>query len=377
MSRSGRSGLPSGPQPRSRSAVRRYDDYDDDARSVRSDTPSRRQIRPQKSMTSMRDRDEQPSRQRERAPPMPSSRSRRNADDTPQYSNRSSDSTTASSTSSSFLDRMRGYSSSRTSIDDDEPPPKQSSRSMRARPSRRAETPPPGTLFIVPCSCSAAECSVSEEEEEPAGDGFTLWSKVASAASSLTVNVGKAWTTNVATFSGEETPPGQESRLTRAMKAYHIEKARDPSDLPAWLFDERERRRPAPEPTRSSRRRNDYDDDDADDDDRDSRRRPRAEPPQSRGLRDIYDSAAASTTTTSNAYDRSTRGARSYADDAPQPSKATDRLKALRDAKRSAVNPNLLRDEDEQRVRAAPRAEPVVEAPRRRVGLPSGPVARR
>ncbi|KXN82078.1 hypothetical protein AN958_03236 [Leucoagaricus sp. SymC.cos] len=26
------------------------------------------------------------------------------------------------------------------------------------------------------------------------------------------------------------------------MKAYHIAKARDPSDLPVWLFDERERR---------------------------------------------------------------------------------------------------------------------------------------
>jgi len=187
-----------------------------------------------------------------------------------------------------------------------------------------------------------------------------------SAASSLTVNVGKAWASNVSTFSGEETPPGQESRLTRAMKAYHIEKARDPSDLPAWLFDEKERRRPEPEQSRSSRRRNDdYDDDEVDD-----RRRPRAEPPQSRGLRDIYDAAAANSKPTS--YDRSGRGARSYADDTPaQPSRAADRLKALRDAKRSAANPGVGRDEERAK-------EPPREAePRRRVGLPSGPVSRR
>ncbi|OBZ75236.1 hypothetical protein A0H81_04392 [Grifola frondosa] len=78
-------------------------------------------------------------------------------------------------------------------------------------------------------------------EKVPAGFGSSLWSRVAVVASNLTVNVSKAWATNVATFSGEETPPGQESRLTRAMKAYHIEKARDPADLPEWLFEERER----------------------------------------------------------------------------------------------------------------------------------------
>ncbi|KAJ7063263.1 hypothetical protein C8F01DRAFT_1081814 [Mycena amicta] len=313
MSRPSRSGLPSGPGPRSRSAVRnRYDDDD------RSDTPSqsRRQVRPQKSLNSMKSESSQP------PPPMPS-RSRNNP--APSYdtrasdSNRSSDST-ASSTSS-FLDRMRGYASSRTSLDED-PPAKPSARSMRSKASR-AETPPPGP------------------EDDAPGDGYTLWSKVASAASSLTVNVGKAWTSNVSTFSGEETPPGQESRLTRAMKAYHIEKARDPSDLPKWLFDEKERRGPAPEPSRSSRRRDD--DQDAEDDDND-RRRPRGEPPQSRGLRDIYEAAAATSTTS----DRSTRGVRSYADETPQPSRATDRLKALRDAKRSAVNPNVGRRQEEE-----------------------------
>jgi len=343
MSRPSRAGLPSGPGPRSRSAVRaRYDDdqrprddsrtrrrYDDDARVLgRNNDDSRarryddesqsRQVRPQKSQPVL---------------PVPSSRSRHNptVSDTGTRSesstNRSSDSTTSSA--SSFLDRMKGYASSRTSLEDVEVKP-----STRSRPSR-AETPP----------------------SEP-GDGYTLWSRVASAASSLTVSVGKAWASNITTFAGEETPVGQESRLTRTMKAYHLEKAQDPSDLPPWLFDETERRRPAAEPTRSRRHVDE---------------RPMSQveaAPTTRGLRDIYDAAASKS---SHAFDRSVRGARSYADDSPQPSKATDRLKALRDAKRSAVNPNVVMAEEPraERPRVAERdREP---EPRRRVGLPSGP----
>ncbi|KAJ7046740.1 hypothetical protein C8F04DRAFT_208163 [Mycena alexandri] len=351
-SRARAGGLPSGPGPRARSATRnrdadrggsRYDDNDDGGGSSRSTT---RQVRPQKSMTSMNQ-----SRSGARAaPPMPSSRSRR--DQAPSYdrsdsgtTNRSSDSTTASG--SSFFDRMKqsaGYASSRTSFEDDEP----DKRPARSRQGTRDESPPPA---------------------DTPGDGFTLWSKIASTASSLTVNVGKAWHTNVTTFAGEETPVGQESRLTRAMKAYHLEKARDPADLPSWLFDEKERRRPdppAPEASRSNRSRRRDDDDDFEE-------VPKArEPPQSRGLRDIYEAAAASTSTPST---RSTRGARSYADDTPPPSKATDRLKALRDAKRGALSSSA---RDEERGRDAPvEREPEAPPPRRRVGLPTGPVSRR
>lgn len=166
-----------------------------------------------------------------------------------------------------------------------------------------------------------------------------------------------------------DTPVGQESRLTRAMKAYHLEKARDPTDLPVWLFDEKERRRPAPEPSRSRRR-----DRDADyDDDYEVVEKTR-EPPPSRGLRDIYEAAASASSSTAST--RSTRGARSYADDTPQPSRAADRLKALRDAKRTAVNPSAINREEEERGRDAPR-EVETPPPRRRVGLPSGPVSRR
>ncbi|KAJ6596848.1 hypothetical protein DFH09DRAFT_102929 [Mycena vulgaris] len=341
-------GLPSGPGPRSRSVARTRDaDRDNDSDGGRaSPRPSARQVRPQKSTTTL-------AQGRSDPPPMPSSRSRRNPDssydtrsDSRSGTNRSSDSTTSSG--SSFLDRMKqtaGYASSRTSFEEDESD-KPSARSTRSRPARRDSSPPP--------------------ENDTPGDGYTLWSKVASAAGSLTVNVGKAWATNITTFAGEDTPPGQESRLTRAMKAYHLEKARDPTDLPAWLFDEKERRRPTPaaEPSRSRRR---------DDDDYEAEKT-RAEPPPSRGLRDIYEAAASSSSSTPSA--RSTRGARSYADDSPAPSKATDRLKAIRDAKRTAVAPAAARDEE--RGRDPPRAQREPEVPqRRRVGLPSGPVSRR
>ncbi|KAF7778761.1 hypothetical protein Agabi119p4_3106 [Agaricus bisporus var. burnettii] len=75
----------------------------------------------------------------------------------------------------------------------------------------------------------------------PSGDGYTIWNTVTNAASALTVSVSNAWNSQIKTESGEDTPPGQESRLTRAMKAYHTARAQNPSDLPGWLFNERER----------------------------------------------------------------------------------------------------------------------------------------
>ncbi|KAJ7632577.1 hypothetical protein FB45DRAFT_912820 [Roridomyces roridus] len=332
-------GLPSGPGPRARSVTRtrdaeRTERYDSDGE--RSSRPSR-QIRPQKSTTSI---NQSRSRSQAQAPPMPSSRTSYDRSESRTGTNRSSDSTTASG--SSFFERMKqtaGYASTRTSFEEDEDEPeKPPPRSMRNRPSGRDSSPPPES-----------------------GYGYTLWSKVASAASTLTVNVGKA-ASNITTFAGEETPVGQESRLCRAMKAYHLEKARDPSDLPVWLFDEKERRRPAPEPTRTrtrASRKDNYEDDEYEVVDK-----ARAEPPPSRGLRDIYD-AAASKQSAAAAPARSTR---SHVDDMPQPSRATDRLKALRDAKRMGNS----RDED--------RGPPVREAESapapRRVGLPSGPSRR-
>lgn len=131
-------------------------------------------------------------------------------------------------------------------------------------------------------------------------------------------------------FSRADTPPGEESRLTRALKAYHIDKARDPTDLPPWLFEEHERR-PLGRPGTSSRDRegSEYD--------YDSRRATAPSRSGRRGLRDVYDAAAATATATANPS-REPRGR--LQDDvpvAPAPSKANDRLKALRDAKRNVA----------------------------------------
>lgn len=73
------------------------------------------------------------------------------------------------------------------------------------------------------------------------GFGSSLWGRVAAAAGSLSVSVSRAWEANIGVSPGEVTPPGEDSRLARAIKAYHIEKARQPSDLPDWLFSEKER----------------------------------------------------------------------------------------------------------------------------------------
>jgi hypothetical protein len=94
------------------------------------------------------------------------------------------------------------------------------------------------------------------------GYGASLWNRVASAANTLTVNVGKAWASGLFTEDGPGTgialflvrwlvtqalislvtPEGGESRLTQALKSYHLSKARTASDLPPWLFSEEERR---------------------------------------------------------------------------------------------------------------------------------------
>jgi hypothetical protein len=150
-----------------------------------------------------------------------------------------------------------------------------------------------------------------------------------------------------------ETPPGAESRLTRAMKAYHLEKARDASDLPEWLFSEQERRPivrsrfASPREERNSR----YDEDDRS-------IRP-SQPPAATGLRNIY--AAAAAAAGPGSVSPTGRGR----EEGSGASKATDRLKALRDAKRNAVNPNRQIDERD--------VDDGVSGPSTRMGLPSRP----
>ena len=146
--------------------------------------------------------------------------------------------------------------------------------------------------------------------------------------------------------------------MTKALKAYHISKVRDRSELPDWLFNESERGL-----SKSYHRSRNRGDDDNDEDglrrggrdggsrrqygdrtDVEADRTMRSRQERGRGLlRDVYDSA------TTSAPGGGLRGSssrlaygdldetRSMPDTSSNHSKATARLRALRDAKRKAA----------------------------------------
>ncbi|KAI0957559.1 hypothetical protein AcW1_005912 [Taiwanofungus camphoratus] len=125
----------------------------------------------------------------------------------------------SSSSGSSMGDSFRsGYASSRTSFGE-------------------------GSMDTVKGGDQGDVSPVAEKPNKVAdGFGTSLWTRVTSAAGNLKVSMSKVLANGLATSeSGEATPFGQESSLSRAMKAYHIEKARDASDLPDWLFEGRDR----------------------------------------------------------------------------------------------------------------------------------------
>jgi len=248
-----------------------------------------------------------PDRPQQRAPPLPTTNSysatNRNYSESPSYhKSRDSGSSTASS-NFSYRSARTGYASSRTSLEDNEPIHPKGARDLRSQ-SSRDDGP--------------------YQDDAMEGSGSTFWNGFVNVASNLTVNVSKAWASNDNTQDGEETPAGQESRLTRAMKAYHLEKARSASDLPAWLFNERERGVKG-----STGGRTGYDDTRAD-----TPEIPEAPPIiQSSGFRAIYASAA------STDVQRSHRSeATRYGDDGITQSKAANRLRAMREPKRGRIN---------------------------------------
>ncbi|KAG1772637.1 hypothetical protein EDD22DRAFT_859479 [Suillus occidentalis] len=147
-------------------------------------------------------------------------------------------------------------------------------------------------------------------------NGDSIWNRVAAAASVLTVNVNKAWYTRIGASEEEKTAFGRDSHLIRVMKTYHLAKARHPSDLPDWLFDERERKPSLGSRFTESPRGAASDA---------QRLRPSA-------LRHIYDDAASCAPRTNHSQTASRVLA------PPEKigsSKAADRLKAFRDAKRA------------------------------------------
>lgn len=313
-------GLPSGPGPRSR---------------ARSAGPGGR---------SRREASSRPERDNERDTPS-SSRPARGQRPVAERSRRSEDSSSASSSASgsSLFDRMKtgaaSYASSFTSVEDEEDKSYNEDRGRSQRNRNRYQAQGrSGTNQRNQSPEEETEAAASTAAAE--GYGGAIWTRVATAASGLTVSVSKAWATNVATYAGEETPPGQESRLTRAMKAYHLEKARDPSDLPPWLFEEHERRAGRVVVKEKENRE----------------KQPIEKPiPKSspRGLRDIYDSAAVP-----GAINQSSGDVR------PVKKTGTDRLRALREARM----PNGASATPEPTsVGSSARAVP------QRVGLPVGP----
>jgi hypothetical protein len=182
------------------------------------------------------------------------------------------------------------------------------------------------------------------------GYGTSVWNRISSAANTLTINVGKAWSAGLFTDDGEGvygfyssyrylvmcvlcgylvTPPGGETRLTRALKSYHLNKARTTSDLPVWLFTEEERR-----VSRSSftSRENDRMDEQE------------MRTPRRKGLRTIYaDLAETSTNDNTPEFLSERTGFRNRLDQSIRTdgtatgsyrSKATTRLQSMRDARR-------------------------------------------
>ncbi|KAH9842796.1 uncharacterized protein C8Q71DRAFT_853316 [Rhodofomes roseus] len=124
-----------------------------------------------------------------------------------------------SSASGNSLRSYASYASSQTSLADDD---------MKTT----SPTSQVGTPGSVPGS----------PERSPSSLGSSLWTRVATAAESLKVNVGKAISATVTTENGESTPDGQESGLSKALKAYHVDKSNgDAKELPDWLFEGRDR----------------------------------------------------------------------------------------------------------------------------------------
>ncbi|KAJ4488000.1 hypothetical protein J3R30DRAFT_3695651 [Lentinula aciculospora] len=347
-------GLPSGPRSRSTGPSRQQNAGRSDLRTGSAIPPSRH-VRPQKSLASLSS--ELTRTRTPQSSPPTSSESSRNwqrkyTPQSPQSpssyrsttSRTSQDSTSTTSSVSSIFDRVKNgaasYASSYTSVDDSGNEVDIEDSRGRSLRKQRALSPEP---MLAP------EKVDTERTDIGIGDGYTVWNRVAAAASTLTVSVSKAWAANVSMYPGEETPPGQESKLTRAMKAYHIEKARDPSELPAFLFTEHERQ------PRTSRVEKNV--------------RGASGPGQESGVRVRH--ATGSTFTLDQSINRSTapNNASNNTKLSQQGQKGTDRLKALREARR----PQAITSSDVHVTAEQVASRP----PKPRIGLPSTPGPRR
>ncbi|KAH8117466.1 hypothetical protein DFH11DRAFT_1504238 [Phellopilus nigrolimitatus] len=221
-----------------------------------------------------------------------------------------------SSSGSSFMDRMRqrypDSSSSQTSLELEQDSPKDHKESQRQL---RGKWTDGGDAY-------RDTEQTSKTEQDPAltsyvSYGSSIWNRITTATSSL------AWSGS--STSGAVTLNG-DSEVTRVLKAYYLNSARDRSDLPDWLFDEHERG--VVKGSQDIRR---------DEDHVATTSQDRVAATRGKGLRDIYDEAAASVSTSRSSRRPADDTSSTVGSEVPGASKATNRLKALRDAKRRAA----------------------------------------
>ncbi|KAF8959047.1 hypothetical protein BDZ97DRAFT_1421503 [Flammula alnicola] len=208
-------GLPTNPRPRSKSAA--------------VPAPSRPSVDYRAALPS-NPRTRHPSTQRERVPnnyptTSPSRRDYYDQSLTVSDARHSDDSSPTSSTSSGSSFWARGNSSlasSKTTLRSEDMEYKELSRETYLQSRNSKDNIEPSTDLRDAAAFS--------------------WGRVTEVANVLTQEVSKVWATGLAPLgNGVGDQAEEESHLTRVMRAYHLSKARTPSDLPDWLFSERER----------------------------------------------------------------------------------------------------------------------------------------
>jgi hypothetical protein len=186
--------------------------------------PPTRSVRPQRSLANiMPSRGESSRSSYDDMPEVPPLPLPRRSDASYKSGTSSGSYSSVSGSSSTFLDRMKnrreyGYGSSRTSLEEEDPPPKTMGTERGGWFSQRdTATPEPeyGTFMELQSLLRRAHATgylgdTDDRNELPdqPGYGLSLWSRVATAASTLTISASKAWESNIVAYSGERTSSG-------------------------------------------------------------------------------------------------------------------------------------------------------------------------
>ncbi|KIM49158.1 hypothetical protein M413DRAFT_21429 [Hebeloma cylindrosporum] len=209
-------GLPANPRPRAKSATKppvppesKYQPHD--ALSLPTNPRARRPSIPREQML---DSDWNPSQKPRRRNDLSGARNARS----------SGNSSPTSSSGSSFGARdNRSQASSRTSLQSDE--------------GRQGKESGSDANSYLPSRDSTDNDSPTANAKDT---GF-VWNRVAEVASVFTQEFSKVWATGLLPVGTTADTEEGESHLTLVMRAYHLSKARTPSELPDWLFSDRER----------------------------------------------------------------------------------------------------------------------------------------